>query len=88
VIEFVVDTVGGVEPGSITVVTASATVFGDAAKTAVARGRFSPAVLNGRHVRQVVRMGLDFDPGALSPAPTDSGQHVPPAPRLRSSQES
>jgi TonB family protein len=88
VIEFVVDTVGGVEPGSITVVTASATVFGDAAKTAVVRGRFSPAVLNGRHVRQVVRMGLDFDPGALSPAPTDSGQPVPPAPRLRSPQES
>lgn len=88
VIEFVVDTIGGVEPGSINVVTASAAAFGDAARKAVARGRFSPAVLGSHRVRQVVRLGLDFDPGALSPAPTDSGPHVPLTLQVRSPQRS
>jgi len=84
-IEFVVDTLGRVEVPTITVVTASSSAFIAAARTAAARGRFEPAVLNSHHVRQVVRLGLDFDPGVLAPAPTDSGPPIPPAPRARSS---
>jgi hypothetical protein len=72
VVEFVVDTVGAVEPASINVVTASNGDFADAARVAIIHGRFTPAVLNSQRVRQVVRLGLDFDPGALLPAPTDS----------------
>ncbi len=82
-IEFVVDTLGGVESRTITVVTATNSAFGDAARNAMARGRFDPAVLNRHHVRQVVRLGLDFDPGAFFPAPTDSGPPVPPTPLVR-----
>ena len=84
-IEFVVDTLGAVERPTITVVTASNAAFADAARAAVARGRFEPAVLNRQRVRQVVRLSLDFDPGALPPAPNDSGPHVPPSPLIRSS---
>ena len=75
VVEFVVDTLGKVEERSITVVTATNTAFADAARMGVARARFAPAVLNRRRVRQVVRIGLDFDPGALPPAPSDSLQN-------------
>jgi protein TonB len=75
VVEFVVDTLGKVEERSITVVTATNTAFADAARVAAARGRFAPAVLNRRRVRQLVRIGLDFDPGALPPAPSDSLQN-------------
>jgi TonB family protein len=86
VIEFVVDTLGNVELPTITVVTASNQAFVTSARTAVSHGRFAPAVLNRQHVRQVVRLGLDFDPGALPPAPTDSGPPVrvfPPSPLTR-----
>jgi TonB family protein len=80
-IEFVVDTLGNVEVPTIAVVTASNASFVAAARAAVARGRFEPAVLNSHHVRQVVRLGLDFDPGALPPTPNDSGPPMfPPAP--------
>lgn len=83
VIEFVVDTLGSVEAPTITVVTASNAAFVNAARTAVAHGRFEPAVLGKHHVRQVVRLGLDFDPGALPPPPTDSGPPIPPSPLVR-----
>jgi TonB family protein len=85
VIEFVVDTIGNVEAPTITVVTASNAAFVNSARTAVAHGRFAPAVLNKQHVRQVVRLGLDFDPGALPPPPTDSGPPIPPTPLGRRS---
>jgi len=77
VIEFVVDTLGSVELPTITVVTASNAAFVNSARTAVARGRFTPAVLSSHLVRQVVRLGLDFDPGALPPPPTDSSPATP-----------
>jgi len=76
VIEFVVDTLGGVEPSSINVVTATNSAFADAARSAVEHGRFTPAVLKGQRVRQVVRLGLDFDPGALLPAPADTSKRT------------
>ena len=75
VVEFVVDTLGGVEPTSINIVTATNSAFAEAARSAVERGRFAPAVLKGRRVRQVVRLGLDFDPGALLPAPADTSKN-------------
>lgn len=74
VVEFVVDTLGGVEPATINVVTATNSAFADAARLAAERGRFAAAMLKGRRVRQVVRLGLDFDPGALLPAPADTSK--------------
>jgi TonB family protein len=72
VVEFIVDTLGQVEASSITVVTATNSAFASAARAAVSRGRFTPAVLSGKRVRQVVRLGIDFDPNAVSP-PSDNG---------------
>src|SRR5262249_4166593 len=79
VVEFVVDTLGGVEPASINVVTATNSAFAEAARSAMEHGRFAPAAVKGRRVRQVVRLGLDFDPGALLPVPADTSKrsHVP-----------
>jgi TonB family protein len=77
VIEFVVDTLGTVEKSSITVVTASNSAFAEAARASVTRGKFSPAVFNGRRVRQIVRLGVDFDPRALStPADTSGAKEL------------
>jgi len=83
VIEFVVDTLGNVETPTITVVTSSNAAFVNAARAAASHGRFEPAILGKRRVRQVVRLGLDFDPGALPPPPPDSGPPIPPSPLVR-----
>lgn len=60
--EFVVDTLGTVELGTIRAVSATDSSFSAAARNALAHAEFTPAILGGRRVRQVVQMPFDFDP--------------------------
>ena len=59
-LEFVVDTVGRVEPGSLTVLSSSAPEFEGAARAAVLDTRFHPARARGHAVRQLVRQSIVF----------------------------
>ena len=62
VIEVIVDTLGRPEPESISIVSASAPLFGAAAREAVRQSVFSPAWKGGRRVRQVVHVPFVFRP--------------------------
>ena len=62
VVALVVDTQGRAEPGTISVVTTSDSSFSAAAVSAASRARFTPAMLHGKPVRQLVRLPFDFDP--------------------------
>jgi periplasmic protein TonB len=59
-LEFVVDTAGRVETGSVRVVESSHRGFEDAARVAVLGARFHPATLRGRPVRQLTRQQVRF----------------------------
>ncbi len=67
VARFVVDTAGAVELATIEVVSATQPPFGVAVRQALQAARFSPAVLGGRPVRQLVEMPFEF-----KPSPADS----------------
>jgi TonB family protein len=74
VMEFVVDTTGQVEPGTIEVLEASDTRFGDAVRSALARALFRPAIRGGHRVRQYVQLPFAFTlegavPASRSPTP-------------------
>lgn len=58
--EFVVDTVGRVEPGSFHALSSDNDLFTDAVRTAVLRTRFHPAEAGGRRVRQLVQESFSF----------------------------
>jgi protein TonB len=60
VLEFVVDTVGRVEAGSVRVVESSHPSFEAAARTALVEARFRPALARGQAVRQRVRQAVKF----------------------------
>ena len=60
VVRFVVDTAGRVEPGSITTVEATHLLFERSVRDVLARMRFAPAEVGGRHVRQLVEMPFQF----------------------------
>lgn len=60
VLEFVVDTLGKVEAGSIAVIGASHPGFVSSATDAIRDARFVPARIRGRAVRQLVRQGVSF----------------------------
>ena len=60
-IRFVVDTTGRVEMPTLEV-DATHELFGQAARDALGEARFSPAVLAGRRVRQVVALPFRFTP--------------------------
>jgi protein TonB len=60
VVRFVVDTLGRVEAGSVTLVSATHPLFGDAAVRAVPSLRFRPAEAHGRPVRQLVELPFEF----------------------------
>lgn len=60
VVEFIVDTLGRVEPGSARIAEATDSLFARSARDAVARYRFAPAVAAGHHVRQLVRLPFTF----------------------------
>jgi TonB family protein len=67
-VRFIVDTAGLVEMPTLEV-NATHQLFAQAARAALSEARFSPAVLEGRRVRQVVALPFRFTP--------PSGQSVP-----------
>lgn len=60
IVTFVVDTAGRAEPGSITIVSTTHALFADAVRHWLARTRYSPAVLDGQRVRQLVQQEVGF----------------------------
>ena len=60
VLDYVVDTAGRAELGSLRVVTSSHPAFDEAARASVLASRYRPARLRGRVVRQLVRQALSF----------------------------
>jgi len=61
--EFVVDTAGQIEPETIGTVTATHPLFASAAREAIGRASFYPAQRQGRLVRQLVQLTVEFDMG-------------------------
>jgi TonB family protein len=70
-LEFVVNERGEVETGTVTTVSATDGAFAAAARAVLPSARFSPAVHQGRAVRQVVHLPIEFRPSA-DPASGDS----------------
>lgn len=68
VVEFVVDTLGFVEPASFDVMASSHPLFTQAVQEALALARFHPATQNGHKVRQFVQMPFAFAPMAARQA--------------------
>lgn len=62
--EFVVDTAGRIEPGSVRVVDSDHPMFSDAVRRTLPAYRFLAAEVSGRKVRQLVRLPFRF---AVSP---------------------
>lgn len=60
VVEFVVDTSGRADMNTFGAVTTTHGLFTDEARRAVAAARFSPALLGGRRVRQLVQLPFAF----------------------------
>src|SRR5262249_42232005 len=60
VVEFVVDTTGGIMPGTIMVVSATDSSFSRSLLRVLPRWRFYPAVVCGKAVRQWVRLPVEF----------------------------
>ena len=60
VVEFVVDTMGRADLGSMRVVSTSADGFVVSIRDALAATRYHPALVGGRRVRQLVRQGFVF----------------------------
>jgi protein TonB len=63
--QFVVDTLGHVEQGSVRVLDSTHDLFSRAVRDALGRARFTPAEAGGRKVRQLVEQAFTFriDPG-------------------------
>jgi protein TonB len=59
-VEFLIDTAGKVEPGSVRPIESSHPAFVDAARAAVLGAKFRPARLAGRPVRQITRQRVRF----------------------------
>ena len=59
-VEFVVDTLGQVEPDRFEVVGSTDPLFTDAVRDAIRGAVFTPAVKDGRRVRQLVRQPFEF----------------------------
>lgn len=58
--QFVVDTLGRVEPGSVKILEKSHDLFGTAVRDALMRARFAPAEAGGRKVRQLAEQIFTF----------------------------
>lgn len=67
VAEFIVDTTGAIEPGSLRIVSATHPYFAGAVKAALDEGSFRSAFLRGKPVRQIVQLPFVFDPGERTP---------------------
>jgi protein TonB len=59
-VEFIIDTLGLVEPGSIKVLKATHSAFSESARAGILAARFKPARLGERPVRQLSRMPVSF----------------------------
>ncbi len=59
--EFVVDTLGHVEPDMVTITSATDPAFAFAVRTALPNMRFAPAEIGGRHVKQLVQQPFTFE---------------------------
>ena len=70
-IQFVVDTSGRVEPGTVKVLKSTHPLFTKSVKDALVTMRFSPAEIAGRKVRQLVQMPFVF---SLNKAPARSSR--------------
>ena len=60
VAEFVVDTAGKVEEGTVGIVSSTAPLFTEAVRVALASANYFPAQKNGRAVRQLVHQPFEF----------------------------
>ena len=58
--QFVVDTLGRVEPGTVRILESTHESFSQAVRDALARARFVPAEARGRKVRQLVQQPFSF----------------------------
>jgi protein TonB len=67
VLQFVVDTLGRVEPGSVTVLEASHEPFAEAATKAIRASTFRPGRMRGEPIRQLVQQRVRFE------APEETG---------------
>jgi len=63
-LQFIVDTLGSVEPTSIQVTSSTHDAFAGAAREGILEARFSPARYGGRTVRQLSRMPVSFKPAS------------------------
>lgn len=60
VVQFIVDTLGRVEPGSVRVLETTHPAFVEATETGVLEARFRPATFGGHAVRQLSRMPVRY----------------------------
>ena len=67
-VRFIVDTAGLVEMPTLEV-TATHDLFAEAARAALSEARFTPALREGRRVRQVVALPFRFSPPQSPPTP-------------------
>ena len=58
--QFVVDTLGRVEDGTVGIVSSTAPLFTDAVRVALASASFVPALKDGHPVRQFVQQPFEF----------------------------
>lgn len=61
VVQFVIDTIGAVEPGSVKILERTAEAFGEAARAGVLEARFTPARYGTRPVRQLSKWPVRFE---------------------------
>jgi TonB family protein len=66
-IQFIVDTVGLVEPTSVVVLSTTHEAFAGAAREGILEARFTPAQYGGHTVRQLSRMPVSFKTRANAP---------------------
>jgi protein TonB len=60
VVQFVVDTTGRAEGGSVRILSTSHELFAQSIRAAVPKMRFRPAEIGGRRVRQLVQQAFGF----------------------------
>jgi TonB family protein len=66
--EFVVDTAGKVEDGTVGIVSSTAPLFTDAVRVALESASYVPALKNGHPVRQLVQQPFEFSVGRQATA--------------------
>jgi protein TonB len=60
VARFIVDTLGHVDPGSISILASTHALFADEVRRWLARTRYAPAMHAGGNVRQLVEQRFEF----------------------------